>query len=119
MKTLILLAALLCGTAQAATYSGNQLLTELNGDASTRLGALRFVKGAWDGIELAQTLAGQTAICTPSDVVVGQVADIVRNDLTNRPAVRHEEAVMLVYVSLLKTWPCKVSPSKQKGQQSL
>lgn len=117
MRTaLFLVAALLSGTAQAASYSGNELLSQLNGQDMQRLAAIRYIKGAWDGIELTQQLTEQRAICVPKEVLVGQVVEIVGGRLSKSPEIRHEEAAIFVYTSLLVTWPCKVSPQKQRGQ---
>lgn len=115
-KTLILLAALLAGTAQAASYSGNELLSELNGTPSQRFAGIRYIKGAWDGIELTQQAAQHRAICVPNEVLVGQVVEIVSSRLSRTPELRHEEAVFFVYGALVGTWPCKATPQKQRGQ---
>lgn len=116
MRAIIFLAALLAGTAQAASYSGNELLSELNGTPMQRFAGIRYIKGAWDGIELTQQATQQRAICVPNEVLVGQVVEIVTGRLSRSPEIRHEEAVFFVYGALVGTWPCKATPQKQRGQ---
>lgn len=100
-KTLVALCATFCvGTASAAFWDGNRLLAHINDDTSHGRGmALGYIMGVHDSMENINH-------CTPSNVMNGQVRDIVRNYLTNTPAERHEVADSLVLKALAIAFPC-------------
>lgn len=105
MKKLIAVAALLCGTAHAEFFSGNELLRRMNStDQYERGSAMGYVIGAHD--------AGRGVVhCSPEAATGGQVRDMVRAHLEAVPEVRHLAADQHVTYILKKTWPCKKGES--------
>jgi hypothetical protein len=106
MKKLTIIAALLCGTAHAEFFTGNDLLAKMNGgnsyDASMALG---YVTGVFD------TALGVDH-CAPDRVTAGQARDIVRNYLEANPSVRQYSADIHTRIALGRAWPC---PKKNTG----
>jgi hypothetical protein len=101
MKKLIAIAALMCGTAHAEFFSGNELLRRMtSGDAYERGTALGYVLGAHD------TGRG-AAHCSPEEVTAGQVRDMVKAHLDSNPETRHMAADSHIMYVLKKVWPCK------------
>ncbi len=102
MKRLILIAALLGGTAHAEFYSGNQLLNLMNGSNMEQMHALGYVVGiadVWTGVR----------VCAPSGsggINAGQVNDVVKQYLTSNPHLRHQTADGLTLTALSNVWPC-------------
>ena len=100
MKNLLLTAALLCGSAHAQFFTGNDLLTRINADNSTdRVLAMGFIMGVYDSTVLLEH-------CPPSNVTAGQVRDMVAKDLYNGAAARHLPAAAFVAYTLSVAWPC-------------
>ena len=105
MKRLLILAALLCGSAQAQFRTGNQLLTETQEPASYRSGlAMGYIMGVTDA-------GNGVNFCPPSNVTAGQISDMVRNRLFDTPAIRHLPADIIIYSILEPVWPC----AKKRG----
>lgn len=46
------------------------------------------------------------ATCTPADIKLGQLADVVLKHLTNNPEARHLDADVLVIDAIKRAWPC-------------
>jgi hypothetical protein len=106
MKKLIAIAALMCGTAHAEFYTGNDLLAKMqSSNSDERIHALGYVMGVFDvGAGVVQ--------CAPENVTAGQARDMVRNYLDNTPATRHLNAEAQVRYVLSTAWPC---PKRNKG----
>ena len=100
MKNLLLTAALLCSSAHAQFFTGNDLLTRINADnAIDRTLAMGFIMGVYDSTVLLEH-------CPPSNVTAGQVRDMVAKDLYNGAAARHLPAAAFVAYTLSAAWPC-------------
>jgi hypothetical protein len=104
-------ALVLCGSAHAEFWSGNDLLTRIqSNEYADRSLALGYVMGVFDssrGTLHCNNIEGVTA---------GQVRDIAKNYLINNPQYRHMSADLIVGVSLGQVWPCA---QKKSGGQAL
>lgn len=99
MKRLALIAALVCGAAQAEFYTGNQLLNMMQGSNMEKMHAMGYVVGiadVWDGIR----------VCPAAGVTVGQVNDVVQQYLVVNPQLRNRTADVLTLNALSSAWPC-------------
>lgn len=104
MKAALLSMALLCGVAHAEFYTGNDLLQRLNSDIlAERSAAIGYIMGVADS-------GHGVSYCPPEAVTSGQMRDMVRNYLTNTPAVRHLSADSLVTHVIKSSWPCAARP---------
>ena len=105
MRAALLTLALLCGSAHAEFYTGNELLQRLNSESlAERSAALGYIMGVADtGLGVVH--------CTPPNATAGQMESMVRNYLTNVPAERHRSADNIVSRILKVTWPCPDRPS--------
>lgn len=100
MKRLLIIAALVCGTANASFMSGNELLRDMDAtDSFTRGQVLGYVQGVMD-------FAYGVFICPPSTITGRQAMDIAKQYMLQYPEQRHEEASILIFRSM-KHWPCK------------
>ena len=100
MKKLIVIAALMCGTAHAEFWTGNELLSRINSnDPYERGTSLGYVMGAFDASQ------GVTH-CPPPTVTAGQVRDMVTKTLNDGAAARHMSADSFVTYTLKAAWPC-------------
>jgi hypothetical protein len=101
MKKLLFLTALLCSTVHAqpssTLYSGQELYNKLNND---RLSAMGYIAG------VADSLSGVTICIPPGQVMLGQMADMVKQTLERIPSERHLSADIFVQATLEKRWPC-------------
>jgi hypothetical protein len=99
MKQALILAALLCGSAQATStlYSGQDLFTRFTSDRAT---ALAYIAG------VADAHSGVTICIPPGLVTLGQLGDMVRQSLERVPSERHLAADVYVQVTLSSRWPC-------------
>lgn len=101
MKSLFIIAALLCGSAQAQQnsilYTGQELLNRF---ANDRLSALAYIAG------VADSQSGVTICIPPGQITLGQMADMVKQTLERIPSERHMSADIYVQVTLEKRWPC-------------
>ena len=78
MRKLLLAGALLCSSAHAQFFTGNDLLTRINSDNSIdRTLAMGFIMGVYDSSLL-------TEHCPPSNVTAGQVRDMVATRFIQR-----------------------------------
>ena len=105
MKRLITLLALVCGSAQAQFYTGNELWTKLTSTSDTYVDqsiALGFIGGVADSFN-------GMLFCIPGRVTVGQARDITIQHLSANPQTRHKSAYVLVSQALMAAWPCKKS----------
>ena len=106
MKKLMVVMALVGGSAQAEFYSGNEILQRMQADSHIeRAVALGFVAGvadAWDGI----------MFCPPESVTTGQARDVALRFLIINPGKRHRPAAELVMDALAESWPCARKPNK-------
>lgn len=108
MRAALLTLALLCGSAHAEFYTGNDLLQRMNSDVlAERSAAIGYVMGVADS-------GHGVNYCPPESVTSGQLRDMVRNYLTNTPAVRHLAADSIVTHVIKSQWPCAArSPGRQ------
>lgn len=113
MKRLILVAALVSGSAHAQFYSGNDLLEKLDNNSSVvqRMFALGYVAGVLDTVIGVQ-------VCPPDQVQIGQAKDVVHRWLQNNPDKRQFSASSIVIFALKQSWPCKTQPSFSPGGSS-
>ena len=81
-------------------YSGNQLYTWCEAPDSDACRA--YIVGVAD----AASWLRSSGICLPQGVTVGQVTDVVRKDLRDRPQGRHYAAVTMVLAAFREAWPC-------------
>lgn len=106
IKKTILIAGLLCGTAHAEFFTGNDLLAKMNSNSPyDNSMALGYVTGVFD------TTLGIDH-CTGERVTTGQARDVVRNYLEANPSVRQYSADMHTRIALGRAWPC---PKKSTG----
>lgn len=102
MKRTIVAAMLLTATtAHAAFWSGEKLYGHLTEPAGVNKGAAYgFIIGVHD--------LGENAVhCSPDDINVKVVIDVVRSYLEQNPQSRRREAQYLVSDALQQKWPCK------------
>jgi hypothetical protein len=105
----LLISFLLCPIiANAEFFTGNDLLTRMNGSTLDQMQALGFVQGVFD-------VYVDVTICPPSNVTAGQLNDMIKNYLTNIPAHRHLTAESLINQALKSVWPCKQQPAPGRG----
>lgn len=106
MKKTIALAALVAATtAHAGFYTGNDILNRLNGPYAEKTQALYYVAGVFD------TLSG-VVVCAPPNVTLGQLADVMQQQLIANPATRNQPADLLIMRVFAPLWPCA---QEQKG----
>jgi len=105
MKRIIIIAALICGSAQAEFMDGNKLLADIqSGHVDDRMFALGYIAGVAD--------AGRSSIsCPPANVTIGQMRDAVRQHLEATPTLRHYTADTIVNYVLKRAWPCQARGS--------
>lgn len=92
-----------CSSASAAFFSGNDLLQRLGDER--RLLAMGYVAAIFDA-------SWQRLQCAPASVSLAQVTNLVEFTLLNNPAQRAHSADVLVLATLQATWPC---PSASRG----
>lgn len=101
MKKLLIVTALLCGSAQAQQssilYTAQDLFTRFSSD---RVSALAYIAG------VADSQSGVTICIPPGQVTLGQMGDMVRQALERVPSERHLAADIYVQVTLSNRWPC-------------
>ena len=92
---------LVCSTAHAEFFTGNDLLAKMDADSIVdRSMALGYVVGVSDTGEGVNH-------CPPANITTGQVRDLVKGHLTKNPANRHYSADSLITNLLRTLWPCK------------
>lgn len=118
---LILAAALLASTASASpSYTGNELLADMNEGPGGNLRAMRYIDGVVDGDVMGAIATGAAAssICMPQGSTLGQARDTVHAFLTATPSGRHRSAGAIVHTVLSANYPCVSAPSKQRQRGS-
>jgi hypothetical protein len=107
MKKLIAIAALVCGTAHAEYFTGNDI--QRWSEETTNNISWGMMYGYIAGV--ADT--GQAAVfCIPQNVRLQQIVDLVKNHVAGNPATRHLSADNIIIYVLKQTWPCA---EKKKG----
>lgn len=105
MKKIIIIAALMCGSAQAEFMDGNKLLSDLqSSDSGDRMFAMGYITGIADS-------ARSNTFCPHPNVTIGQMRDAVRQHLDGAPTLRHYSADIIVNYVLKQGWPCKKGTS--------
>jgi hypothetical protein len=102
MKKLIAMLLFVPAMAHAEFFTGNDLLSKLQGDVYDRLQSLGYIQGVYD-------VYVHVTICPPNggrEITAGQLRDMIRNYLTNSPATRHKTAESLINEALKGVWPC-------------
>jgi hypothetical protein len=99
MKKAIAALLFIPAMAQAEFFTGNQLLSRLNGDSLDRVQAIGYIQGVSDAYV-------RIVFCPPDNVTAGQLSDMIRNYLTNSPASRHRTADALIAEAFAQVWPC-------------
>ena len=101
MKKLLIITALLCGTAHAQQssimYTGQDLYTRLTSNPAIANG---YIAG------VADSQSGVTICIPPSTVTLGQMSDMVKQLLERAPSERHLPADIFVQGALSDRWPC-------------
>jgi hypothetical protein len=101
MKKLLLIAALMCGSAHAQQSSilitGQELLARM---ADNRMWVFGYIAG------VADSQSGVTVCIPPGQVTVGQMTDMVKQSLERVPSERHLAADIYVQATLSNRWPC-------------
>ena len=105
MKKLLLITALLCGSAHAQSssqlLSGQELYRRLTGTDGQIMMGYGYVAG------VADSRAGTTICIPPGLVTLGQMSDMVKQNLERIPSERHMPADIYVEATLSNRWPCK------------
>lgn len=99
MKKIVLIAAFVYANAHAEFVTGNELLNRMNGDHGQQMMAIGYVTGVHDSLR-------NVTHCSPLNITVGQVHEMVKNHLERNPEIRHKSADAHVSYVLNKTWPC-------------
>lgn len=101
MRKLLIITALLCGSAHSQQssilYTGQDLFTRYSTDRSF---VLAYIAG------VADSQSGVTICIPPNTVTLGQMGDMVRQSLERIPSERHLAADVYVQVTLSNRWPC-------------
>jgi hypothetical protein len=100
MKKMLATLLLIPTIANAEFFSGNELLTYMNGTTVEKSVALGYIIGVSD------TLTNAT-ICPPSTITAGQVKDIIKTYIEENPAIRHFTADSIVRSRLEELWACR------------
>jgi len=110
MKKLMAVLCFVPLVANAEFFTGNDLLRRLNGSISDQTQALGYIQGVFD-------VYVSVTICPPNNgtgVTAGQINDMIKNYLTNSPAIRHKTAESLINEALSGAWPC---PQRRGGSR--
>jgi hypothetical protein len=95
--------------ARAAFISGNVLHDACQAPKGSAKSGLcyGFIAGTFDALlTSASTLGSRMSFCTPDGVTLGQVIDITTQYLIAHPEQRQNSASSLVWLSLVKAFPC-------------
>jgi hypothetical protein len=105
----IALIATLSTSAYAEFLSGNDLYERMISKDGTRQAfAMAYVAGAHDAMF-------GVSHCTPDNVTIGQVHDLVKAALEKFPADRHHSADQFVVLTLKGAFPCANKPTSQRS----
>jgi hypothetical protein len=101
MKKLLIITALLCGSAHAQPssilYTAQDLYTRMTSSPT-------FAHGYIAGV--ADSQSGVTVCIPPGQVTLGQMTDMVKQTLERIPSERHMAADIFVQATLSNRWPC-------------
>ena len=101
MKHIITTIALLASAAaNASWFTGNDLHKHMQGGEYQKGFAVGMVVGvasAWDG----------DVFCIPKGVTPGQMSDVVRQFLIEKPQDRHEVAEVIIAAALMRAYRCE------------
>jgi hypothetical protein len=101
MKNFLVSLLLVCSSAQAQYQNGNNLYSDLTSKTTVeQMFALGYIIGVTDSFIRRE-------VCPPTDVVQGQLMEVVTNYLASRPQIRHQPADLLVVLALRQHWPCR------------
>jgi Rap1a immunity proteins len=90
----------------AVFISGNELFTVCSAPRGS--GACQwYVAGVADALAMTNTLGMTRLVCLPMHVTADQLADIVLNELRDRPEFRHHGAASTVAVAFKRAFPCQ------------
>ena len=128
MKPAAVALCVLATSASSQTVSGNSLAaacSKLDSQVSVEAGyCVGYITGTWEGIKLGvlHTLLISGAqgpavelddrvnqilgICMPDNVEAGQLVDVVRLSLKDKPATRHFPARTLLNEAFREAFPC-------------
>ena len=104
MKKLLIVLLFAPVMSHAAFKTGNELLSDMDSPEMFNRGvAIGYIMGAAD-------MARGVWFCPPKDgggITAGQIRDVVRNYLTNNPAIRNRDSDSLI-IEILGAWyPCR------------
>jgi Rap1a immunity proteins len=82
---------------------GNRLFTDCSAPVGSqdRMGCIGYVTGITDALTLLQV------VCTPDHSTVGQMLDVVLNQLRAHPEMRHLPAALQARLALQQAFPCR------------
>jgi hypothetical protein len=105
--TVILLTLNFPAFAQQDINSGNFIRNEIcKGDGNSSA-CMAFVLGALNGMYVHASLSDtKLFFCEPNGVTNGQKRDVFIKYMNNNPEHMHENAAEILYVSLIKAFPC-------------
>lgn len=92
-----------------ALQNGNGLLQACTSTPTLELACIEYVTGVADGALITQAPSSRRTICIPPGVQLGQMKDVVVNDLRAHPEVRQNASGLLVLEALQRAFPCPAS----------
>ena len=103
------------GVAVAAFLTGNELLKRCSSSSYNQGLCHGYIEGILDEGELADEqdkvnrylLRSKWRACIPIAVRSGQLEDVVKKFLTDKPEIRHFSAASLVGAAMANAFPCK------------
>lgn len=104
MKKIILMFVLVASAAHAEFKDGNKLYQQMTGNGGDYLNALGYITGVSDATR-------STVHCIPENATAGQISDMVKLHMEQKPQLRHYPANIIVAYVLQQAWPCA-----KKGQ---
>ncbi len=101
MKKLLLFILIAPSFVQAQFYSGNQLKEQCNKATGS------YGRGVCHGyVAGINDAGGDILFCTPSNVTLGQITDMVIKYINENPAQLHNSADRIVISAISKDFPC-------------
>jgi len=106
----MIFAAVLLGVSGSAASQSSRGLTANDLYSicqSNRNVCMAYVRGAVEGYQWSATVHNNKDLfCLPTGHDFGQVTDVVIKSLRDDPANRHEQAILIVLLSVVKAFPC-------------
>jgi len=99
MKHIIFTLLMAATAAKAEFMTGNELLGKMNGNHTEQMMAIGYVTGVHDALR-------NVTHCSPLNITVGQINEMVKNHLERNPEFRHKSADAHVSYVLNKAWAC-------------